>query len=562
MPNIPDAYQKVPMMFRAQVDGRCQLQRIRTDKVEPDVIRWVSEWVEKAASDFPDFGREVQTRTYSLNWRFVTNGGQDDGIIRPVIGARGLPYYPGSSMKGVFARACNPSQRQRYCGGEEEDGECTPGILRFHGGYPTEASWQEGLVDIVHPQQDWQVKINQKEGGAFALISLYQPTLRFGISSTINVEDKEWETIWEIWEKAFSRGIGCRVSAGYGQPQKYTGKVLYCTKLKGQGAAPKLLDESSEFRPNIFKAALRGHALRIFGGLTDAQTADRLVEQLFGGIQGEGGTVGLLAVRFREKELEMDTFGSGSRAVATYEVEGTLSWLLTQSLGREKSVALQKLIQALTRFGMVFGGFGKSWRRADHRLFYPEYYQQNTSKSLIGCHWQWLGEQALKEDVKVRKLEHVAPFIEQVREIAKNWMRLQEFAPHQNHYAQTWREAWHPQKVQIWGRIADDAEDSKAIYWFHKPYRQQDARSGVKEGSIYGTLMTGKMSQVGRIWHRMYPLVRLVKDKKNPQEPLAKPTPIYLELLTIFPNSSRECEQFLEYLQSQATSFQLLWLGE
>ena len=561
MSNIPDAYQKVPMMFRAQVEGRCQLQRIRTDKVEPDVNRWVSEWVEKADPKSPDFGKEVQTRTYSLNWRFVTNGGQDDGIIRPVIGARGFPYYPGSSMKGIFARACTSSQRQRYCGGEGEDGDCTPGILRFHGGYPTDASWQEGLVDIVHPQQDWQVKSNHKEGGAFALISLYQPTLRFGISTTTTLEDGEWETIWEIWEKAFSRGIGCRVSAGYGQPRKYTGKVLYRTKLKGQGAAPKLLDGSSEFRPNIFKAALRGHALRIFGGLTDAHTADRLVEGLFGGIQGEGGTVGLLALRFREKELEMGTFGSGSRAVDTYEVEGTLSWLLTQSLPKEKSVTLQKLIQALTRFGMVFGGFGKSWRRADHRLFYPEYYEQNTPKSLIGCHWQWRGEQALKADIKVRKLEQVSPFIEQVRKIATNWMQFQGVVANPNNYAQSWREAWHPDQVQVWGRIADDAEDSEAIYWFHEPYHQGDARSGIKGGSIYCTSMTGKMSQVGRIWHRMYPLVRLVKNPDNSHEPLAKPTPRYLELLTIFPNSSRECEQFLEYLQSPATSFQLLWLG-
>lgn len=50
----------------------------------------------------------VQTRTYNLTWRFITNSGQDDGVIRPAIGAKGWPYYPGSSMKGIFRRACTP----------------------------------------------------------------------------------------------------------------------------------------------------------------------------------------------------------------------------------------------------------------------------------------------------------------------------------------------------------------------------------------------------------------------------------------------------------------------
>jgi CRISPR-associated protein Cmr6 len=33
------------------------------------------------------------------------------------------------------------------------------------------------------------------------------------------------------------------------------------------------VDGTGEFRPNVFRAAIRGHALRIFGGLTDERTA-------------------------------------------------------------------------------------------------------------------------------------------------------------------------------------------------------------------------------------------------------------------------------------------------
>jgi len=309
--------------------------------------RWASEWVDKAYPNPPEFGSKVQTHSYTLSWRFVTNGGQDDGVIRPAIGARGWPFYPGSSMKGIFRRACTLEQSDRYCGKVLSGGDFEPGILRFHGGYPTDERWQEHLIDIVHPQQNWQVKDDVKSSGAFVQISLYKPKIKFGISSTIPLEDAEWETIWDLWGKALSTGIGCRVCAGYGQPKGQIGKVLYQAQLQGQGAASKLLDGIGEFRPNIFRAALRGHALRLFSGLTNAATADRLVEEIFGGVQGEG-TVGLLSTNFRDSQLELDDFGQGAYAIPTYEVEGTLTWLLTREIPDTEREALQKLVKALT----------------------------------------------------------------------------------------------------------------------------------------------------------------------------------------------------------------------
>ena len=102
MVKISDAAKKVPMMFRAQVNGRCQLQRLTRDE-EPHALRWVNEWTQETYSQPPTFGDDVKTFTATLTWRFVTNGGQDDGVIRPVIGAKGYPFYPGSSMKGSFS---------------------------------------------------------------------------------------------------------------------------------------------------------------------------------------------------------------------------------------------------------------------------------------------------------------------------------------------------------------------------------------------------------------------------------------------------------------------------
>ncbi len=568
---------KVPMMFRAQTNGRCQLQRIQQEVSEQDCQRWAKEWVEKADSQPPEFGNDVQVKSYEINWRVVTNGGQDDGIVRPVIGARGYPYYPGTSMKGAFRRACTQQQAERYCGYPVGNGDYAPGILRFHGGYPANNNWQTNLVDLVHPQQKRQVKdVKDNEGSrAFAQISLYQPTLKFGISSTIPLEDSEWETIWQIWEKALSAGIGCRVSAGYGQPKQKQANLSYQPRLKGQGMASQLLNGEGEFRPNMFKAALRGHALRLFGGLTTPEKADSLVDQLFGGVKGQG-TVGLLGVTFQTDHLELDEFGRGPFRTPTYDVEGQLCFSLTQSLSKEKKKALQKVVKALTRFAMVFGGFGKSWRRADHRLFFQDYYEHEEGKPLIGCHWQWSGEASQLNNTRygLRNLNKLSSFIEKVRNDLSEWMQLQGITPDPNHYAQQWREAWHPEKVQVWGRIAEDAEDSRAIEWFHQPYRRAIPEADIPEGNIKQSSLTGYIGQIGRIWHRMYPRIKLLQNKNDPNDIKIKPTSQYFELLTIFPSDKKDDEDeedddykkekhFLDFLeqeqQQKQDMFTKLW---
>jgi CRISPR-associated protein Cmr6 len=542
------ATKDVPMMFRAQVEGRCQLQRIdprRRGYEQQDIQIWTEQWIDKAEEQPPQFSDPVQTRPYQLTWRFITNGGQDDGVIRPVIGARGVPFYPGSSMKGVFRRACTEEQRDRYCGNSTN---LSPGILRFHGGYPTSNSWTKGLVDIIHPQQDWQVKTNQKSTGAFAQISLYKPELCFGISSSITLEPTEWEKIWEIWEKAIATGIGCRVSAGYGQVQTQSANILVRCRIKGQGLASKQLDGSLEFRPNIFRAALRGHALRIFGGLTNEATATALVDTLFGGIQRNQAKWGLLSMQWCDRTLDLNP------DQGTYAVTGDLTWSLTQPLPNEQRKALKDLVVRLMQFGMLFGGFGKSWRRADHRRFMEEY-----DKQIIGCHWQWEGRSLVNHN-PVRKLDQIPTFLNQVQTATIAWMNLQGITPSPAQYT-NWRETWHPHNVQVWGRLAEGS-NSQAIDWLHGPYTYDYQTIGrEKPVLIKGSSVTGKLNQIGRLWHRMYPVVLKQADPKAEGKFLPKQTPNHLELLTIFPDQTPECDRFLEFLRQERSGFQRLWGG-
>ncbi len=546
---IANASQKVPMMFRAQVEGRCQLQRIdpkRRGSEKQDVQIWTEQWTDRTSEQSPQFSDLVQTRSYQLTWRFITNGGQDDGVIRPVIGARGVPFYPGSSMKGLFRRACTLEQHDRYCG---NSANLSPGILRFHGGYPTTSQWTENLIDIIHPQQDWQVKTSQKSAGAFAQISLYKPELCFGISSSITLDPTEWENIWQIWENTIALGIGCRVAAGYGQVQTQSANVLFRCRIKGQGLASKLLDGSIEFRPNIFRAALRGHALRIFGGLTNENNATALVDTLFGGIQRNQAKWGLLSMQWCDRNLDLNP------DKGTYAVTGDLTWSLTQPLPDDQRKALKDLVVRLMQFAMLLGGFGKSWRRADHRRFMAEYDNQ-----IIGCHWQWEGRNSLVNHNPVRKLDQIPTLLNTVQTAATTWMHLQGITPNPEQYTH-WREAWHPHNVQVWGRLTEGS-NSKAIYWLHGPYTY-DYQAGGREKPVLikGSSVTGQLGTIGRLWHRMYPAVLKQPDPNTKGRflPIPNANPNYLELITIFPDDTPECDRFLKFLKSEQRDFICLW---
>jgi len=535
---------EVPLMFQAQVDGRGQVQYI-ADRSKPE--RWVDEW-DEAVANLPKFGTHVRTKEYEISWRFLANSGQDDDIIRPVIGANGFPYYPGASMKGAFLRSCTREQGIRYCGTQTTQ-DTKPGILRFHGAYPKDDSWREQqLIDIVHPQEEWQVK-NNNSHSAFLQISLYQPTLVFGISSNIELDDTEWQTIWEIWDRAIQKGIGSRVSAGYGQPliaPEQNQNKLLSVKLRGKGLASQLIDKSGEFRPNIFKAALRGHTLRLLSGMINEKTAEQLTKELWGGFAGNNGAiVGDLGISFNSENLVMDEFRYNKVTMPTYDLKsGTLTIVCMKNPSPEYKKQLRLLAKAILRFSMLIGGFGKSSRRIDHREFLPEYLD-NQNKPMIGCHWEFIPD-SKDYYFLVNNILHIKNAIDKVRQTVEEWLRFKGITP--ENVRCLWRESFHPQNVQIWGRIAEDKDDSLAVHWFHGNYQGNQ--------SIKGSTLTGRMGNIGRIYHRMYPH----HYRKTVDGNIVR-RKSYVELLTIFPgaNPPEQTRQFLAFLGTPASNFQRLW---
>lgn len=541
-------YDQVPLMYQAQVKGRGQIQYVAENE---KADQWVRQWIKAAAQSKPKLfchADNKEDKEYQIIWRFITNSGQDEGLIRPVIGAKGWPFYPGASMKGAFLRACNDQEALRYCGGKTSNQDTKPGILRFHGGYPKNWDWtQQELVDIVHPQENWQVKNNDSHS-AFILISLYQPSLVFRISSTETLTSEEWEQIWKIWEQAIAKGIGSRVSAGYGQLKSHGKSNLLSVCLQGQGLASQLINKTGEFRHNMFKAALRGHTLRLFSGVTDQETAQELTQELWGGIAGENGAVvGKLGIAFQAKpgELTLDIYHYQKAPMPIYDLtEGKLNILCMGKVSDRQRKQLGLFTTQLIKFSMLLSGFGKSWRRVDHRLFF-ESYLRDKSNPMIGCHWQF-AENSKSERfyIPVNELSDVTTYLNNLRQkILLPWLKLKKKTP--SNAVSDLREAWHPEKVQVWGRIAKDRKDSHAIRWFHSPY----------EGNrqIKGTDLTGRLGVIGRIWHRMYPRYTKVTES-------LRATGEYVELLTIFPDNSKKTQEFILFLHSKS-EFTLLWGG-
>ncbi len=514
----------VPMEYRAQVPGRCQRQYINKPKDAPpgwrsDAQQWVDEWVKRVDSRVPFQGEGLRLIDVQIDWRLISNSGMDEGFIRPVIGAGGWPLVPGSGIKGLFRRACPLERLQRWCGSPCGAGDLKPGLLRFHGAWPVDALWTMGLLDVAHPQQNWQVGFHQDQRrnshSAFALASLRQPRLQIGLSSTDpDLQEAEWQEIEDTLRRGLQRGLGGRTCAGYGSSGRLHGDLVFECELEGQGPAAKLLDQTAEFRPTMFRAAIRGMALRLFGGVTDEDKARQAVGRLFGSLsREEGQNVGLLATAYTDVSVELGSDGRRGWEQPTFTTSGRLQWRLTRECSHQESKELlQDLLAALHGLTMTLGGFGRGWRRPDHRIFLSSY-----DKTPIGCHWEWRNEVTLPGVIRVQSAADLGKLLSHSRKVATRWLVAAGFPTGS---VASWREVLHPDKMLIWARLAKDAEDAEVIRWFHEP---RDGEQPRDPRDLRKSELAGKVNQVGRVWNRLLPLQAESTQRSRPASPTARP---------------------------------------
>lgn len=124
----------IPMMYRAQVEWRCSLQFAGPDS--KDLEKWREEWID-SSSEKPRYQKALlntglDDQTYRIlvkfPFRLISNCG-NDSIIRPIMGKDGIPLISGSSVKGLFRRACDKVQVRKYCGFEDAK---IRGIVQAH----------------------------------------------------------------------------------------------------------------------------------------------------------------------------------------------------------------------------------------------------------------------------------------------------------------------------------------------------------------------------------------------------------------------------------------------
>jgi len=487
------APREIPMMYRAQIRGRCSLQYAGNNQ---HLNQWLKEWARLKSeqqpcyqyTEPPKLGLDGSTYRIKVEFpfRLFSNSGQDS-ILRPVLGKNGVPCIPGSSIKGLFLRVCQADDKaqqrsqeeslaRKYCGDAEQ-----PGVLRFHSAYPV-GNWAERIGDVVHPQENWQVKGKRdKSETALALISLYKPLMVFEFSSadpSIN-----WQKVKWLLLEALQRGVGGKTSTGYGLGGNFPGKPLVNPKcpidveLSGVGVSSVLRSGEPEFRPNLFKAALRGHTRRLLAGVCPNEDAVQCETQRLFGSTGAEGVVKILWQSQPSVDKEL-----------AYNVKGILYIDAPQSD--------VNFIRQVLKFAFTMGGFGRSWRRVWHKDFYNPVYDKKYSK-LIGCHWRSPDFDDIKTTQDLKK------FLEDLNQTCRD--RLRSNSPR----SLNWKEAWNPRRVAVYAKVV---QSSQVIDLFHDgDFKTTPAIGGKNPGETRPT-------SVSCVWHRMLPL----KDGQ------------YLEIVTVF----------------------------
>lgn len=554
----------VPMEYRAQVEGRCQRQYFQSKincrgKAAPAITHWIDEWAAASDKECPFDHGKSRTLHAHINWRLLANSGLDEGMIRPVIAAGAWPIIPGSSIKGLFRKACNDDKLVRWCGTTSQSG-----ILRFLGAWPSDPSWKNSLLDLTHAQESWQLGMDEGGHSANVLVSLHQPSLTIAFSSRDDsLDDKEWKEIEETLQRALAMGIGGRTSSGYGNCGNAARDPLFSCCIEGRFPTAKLLDRRTEFRPTMFRAAIRGMALRLFAGVTTEQLAKEATENLFGALQSTVSGKpkdGLLAMTFELFDESQETGRVNDQEFCS--VAGNLRWHRARPYqcgeDHEKLIAVLAALHGLV---ISLGGFGRSWRRPDHGFFHRNY-----ATKLIGCHWQWRTTNDPYDWIDIGSAEQLGLLLAQSREVAREWLRqtncLQDGNP------PNWREVIDPSRMLVWSRIASSHKDAKAIYWFHeRPAHSTKRWANRSATALFRTDLAGRVinkhldeqnTLVGSLWNRMLPIID-ADYPRNSAPQLSLHQGRYLEILVVFDHHkirrNADFQSFVAYLRSGQSDF-------
>jgi CRISPR-associated protein Cmr6 len=195
---------------------------------------------------------------------------------------------------------------------------------------------------------------------------------------------------------------------------------------------------------------------------------------------------------YSQNSLELDPFGTGGQRQPVFRTSGLLQWQLQKTIPPERAEQLKELIAVLCGLTMALAGFGRTWRRPDHRLFKPTY-----KTTPIGCHWQWLNQDELPKGLHVQSGKDLEALLQRSRRVAKRWLGAE------GGKLASWREVMAPGRMRVWVKVADGAAEATVVHWLHEPSLKRSDLTGRVRNSRIDALPT----RVGSIWNRLLPIV-------------------------------------------------------
>lgn len=322
----------------------------------------------------------------TCTWRLRVGGirGPED-ILLPAFDARGVPYVPGSTLRGVARaeaiRQAGKDAAEKVFGALDIDVADRAGKVTFLDAYPKPG--QDGLsLDMANNIWRWTDSDLEYHPNPNPFFSLEKPTLTIGLRLSSHCTDRAVLLQVKEWLIAgLQAGLGSQLNSGYGEmltPGERTEPVdeiiRVAFELQGQlihgrqdftewwwdGKYKLRTSPHAEVRPTAFKNMLR-YWFRVFArGVLKLDTVQRLEGLLFGSIKP---TRSWGCLKFEILNGKSDEDEDIPQQTGKLVISKTLKF---HALSEKSQQAITDLIQHLTWITFHIGGIGQGARRPLH----------------------------------------------------------------------------------------------------------------------------------------------------------------------------------------------------
>jgi CRISPR-associated protein Cmr6 len=335
--------------------------------------------------------------TVQYPWRVRVGGlqGFRERLLPAMHPVYGIPYVPASTIKGILRAWAVENGRDntqiKHLLGFLEGSKATMAAVEILDAFPEQPSLS---VDVATPQWSWQGDNVSYGPSPHQMLSLENLSLNIGVTYTSRGNEADVKTVMGWLEQALRiKGLGSRVSAGYGQAeqiaapdltrelpsssseQSLTSNALpnfrseHYFELWSQGIYGANPDER-EFRPSAVRGMLRYWFRAIGLGLYSPQHCKELEARLFGTIEPKA-VEGSLTIKIQFKENP----ASLGNLEVPHNVSGTV-------VLQAKDKHHLNLVQNVLKLATHLGGVGRGARRPLH------WNDDDKYSGLRGCYWQ------------------------------------------------------------------------------------------------------------------------------------------------------------------------------